>query len=238
MTTQVISIFILMIVLYASFLTFMYFKKKKQKNLLNNTNFNTEISKAETHKKEYLNSNLSFISKQMKGKSIDAFNFANLNYTRKDSIKDGIKDGLKGMATLGTVRFHTTQTPKYLILSGTDLHLLDTDTEGDISNHLVFDALRMGKSKIAEIPLEGMIKAFAKQKGELTKAYRISLSTDNDPIDLIIFSALIFTYSNTGANILSLNSNKELQEIIIGNDFLKKLGETYPNLKVPLPIFG
>ncbi|MDR6969600.1 hypothetical protein J2X31_003633 [Flavobacterium arsenatis] len=228
---SIIFIVVFMLAVYGGVFYFMRLKKQKQKELFQNTDFESEMNKAEQYKKDYLNKELSFLAKQMGGKPIDAFNYANINYSTKDSIKDGLKDGLKGMATLGTVKFHTVQTPKYLVLSGNDLHLLDTDTEGEISNHLVFDTFRLEKSSLAEIPLEGMIKAFAKQKGDTVKAYRISLATDGSPIELILFSALIFTYANTGASMFSLNTTKTLQEIVIGSDFLRKIGEQYPNLK-------
>lgn len=232
MSSSVIFIIVFMIVTYGGIFYFMQLKKKKQKEMFQNTDFNAEMRNVLTYKNKFLNSELSFLPKQMEGKPIDAFNYANINYSTKDSIKDGIKDSLKGMATLGTVRFHTVQTPKYFILSGADLHLLDTDTDGEISNHLVFDATRLQASSISEVPLEGVIKAFAKQKGDNVKAYRISLATDGNPIELIMFSTLLFTYANTNASAFSLNIQKNIEEIIIANDFLKKLGERYPNLKV------
>lgn len=232
MSSSVIFIIVFMIVIYGGIFYFMQLKKKKQKEMFQNTDFNAEMRNVLTYKNKFLDSELSFLLKQMEGKPIDAFNYANMNYSTKDSIKDGIKDSLKGMATLGTVKFHTVQTPKYLILSGADLHLLDTDTDGEISNHLVFDAARLQASLISEVPLEGVIKAFAKQKGDNVKAYRISLATDGSPIELIMFSALLFTYANTNASAFSFNIQKNIEEIIIANDFLKKLGERYPNLKV------
>ena len=54
----------------------------------------------------------------MKQEKIDAFNYASTEYGVGSALKDGVKDKLKGMATLGTVRFNTVQTPKYLVLSG------------------------------------------------------------------------------------------------------------------------
>jgi len=44
---------------------------------------------------------------------------------------------------------------------------------------------------------------------------------------------LLFTYANSNASAFSLNIQKNLEEIIIANDFLKKLGNKYSNLKVP-----
>jgi len=232
MSTSVIFIIVFMVAVYAGVFYFMQLKKKKQKEMFQNTDFTAEMNNADNYKTKFLNAELSFLTKQMEGKPIDAFNYGNLDYSTKDSMKDGLKDGLKSMATLGAVKFHTVQTPKYLILSGADLHLLDTDTEGEISNHLVFDASRLQKSAISEIPLEGMIKAFAKQKGDNVKAYKISLATDGSPIELIIFSALLFTYANSGASAFSLNVQKNLEEIILATDFLKKIGAKYSNLKV------
>ena len=65
-------------------------------------------------------------------------------------------------------------------------------------------------------------------------AYKISLQTDDKPVLLIIYSCLIFT------NIAEIPTNpqKTIEAIIIANDFLKQLGDLYPNLKVSLPIFN
>lgn len=238
MSTEVIFIIAFMALVYGGIMFFMYTKKKKMKETMQNTNFKSEFNNADRYKSEFLNKDLSFLKDQMNGKPIDAFNFGSMEYTNKSAIKDGMKDALKGMATLGTVRFHTVQTPKYFILSGEELHLLDTDVEGEISNHLVFNKDRLSQSSLTEIPLEGMIKAFAKQKGDQVKAYKISLATDGENIELNMFSALLFTHVNTGSNMLSTNMQKVVQENVIANDFLKKLGDRYPNLRVDIPILN
>lgn len=232
MSSMVVYIILVMVVVYGGFFYFMNLKKQKQKALMQNTDFGAEMNNAETYKSNFLNKELSFLTKQMEGKPIDAFNYANAEYSAKSSIKDGLKDGLRGMATLGTVRFQTVQTPKYLILSGSDLHLLDTDTDGEISNHLIFDSIRLEKSSLTEMPLEGTMKAFAKQKGDNVKAYKISLATDEKPVELIIFSALIFTQVTSVAGSFSFNVKKNLQEIVVANDFLIKLGKKFPNMRV------
>ena len=138
------------------------------------------------------------------------------------------------MATLGTVRFNTVQTPKYLVLSGNSLHLFDTDTEGEIDRHLVFNQSRLENSRLTEIPMEGQVKAQAQARGNNVKAYKLSLQTDDKPIELIIYSFQIFT------NIPEIPTDPQetVQAIVIGNDFLKQLGDRYPNLKVSLPIFS
>ena len=139
------------------------------------------------------------------------------------------------MATLGTVRFNTVQTPKYLVLSGNSLHLFDTDTEGEIDRHLVFNQSRLENSRLTEIPMEGQVKAQAQARGNNVKAIQNCLCRPDDkPIELIIYSCLIFT------NIPEIPTDPQetVQAIVIGNDFLKQLGDRYPNLKVSLPIFS
>ena len=82
--------------------------------------------------------------------------------------------------------------------------------------------------------MEGQVQAQAQARGNNVKAYKLSLQTDEKPVELIIYSCLIFT------NIpeIPTDSQETIQDIIIGNDFLKQLGDKYPNLKVSLPIFS
>ena len=201
---------------------------------VNNTDFKAEFANAERYKNSVLTSELPFLQEEMKQEKIDAFNYASTEYGVGSALKDGVKDKLKGMATLGTVRFNTVQTPKYLVLSGNSLHLFDTDTEGEIDRHLVFNQSRLENSRLTEIPMEGQVKAQAQARGNNVKAYKLSLQTDDKPIELIIYSCLIFT------NIPEIPTDPQetVQAIVIGNDFLKQLGDRYPNLKVSLPIFS
>ena len=97
----------------------------------------------------------------MEQSPIDAFNYANTEHNMVDALKDGVKDKLKGMATLGTVRFTTVATPKYLVLSGDKLHLFDTDTDGEIDKHLIFEPTQLKNSRLAVDPVEGQIEAHA-----------------------------------------------------------------------------
>lgn len=235
MSIQVVLIIVAVVLVYGGIFYFTYAKKKKLKEAMQNIDFKSELQKAETYRDNFLGSEYDYLKKQMGSLPIDAFNFANLDYGNKSAIKDGLKDSLKSAATLGTVRYQTVQTPKYLLLSGDELHLLDTDTEGDISNHLVFNSERLAQATLVEIPQKGTMQAFAKQKGDNVKAYRISLPTEGKSIELILFSALVFTYATTTTSMFSMNTQKLIQENVIANDFLLRLGEKYPNLKVSVP---
>ena len=225
---------VIFIVLYLGYWFYMKNKNSKQAQVVNNTDFKAEFANAEQYKKLCLNSDLSFLKEAMGEEKIDAFNYASNEYGVASALKDGVKDKLKGMATLGAVRFTTVQTPKYLVLSGKNLHLFDTDTDGEINRHFIFDAARLENSRLTELPLTGSVQAQAQARGNNVKAYKLSLQTDDKPVVLIIYSCLIFT------NIAEIPTNpqKTIEAIIIANDFLKQLGDLYPNLKVSLPIFN
>ena len=122
---------IIFIVLYAGYWYYVKNKNSQQAQVVNNTDFKAEFANAERYKNSVLTSELPFLQEEMKQEKIDAFNYASTEYGVGSALKDGVKDKLKGMATLGTVRFNTVQTPKYLVLSGNSLHLFDTDTEGE-----------------------------------------------------------------------------------------------------------
>lgn len=226
-----VIIVIVCIAFYIGYMILMKNKYAKQNAVVDDTDFKKEALNAEQYKKDALNDELSFLIKEMNGERIDAFTYANNKQSTGGALKQGIKDSLKGAATLGTVRFTTLNTAKYLVLSGDKLHLFDTDTDGEIDKHLVFGADRLKASSLSEITLEGPEKTAAISRGKDIRGYRLELSTDEKPIELTLYSCLIFT------NIPEMPSNphKTIEEIVIANDFLKRIGNLYPNLKVTLP---
>lgn len=207
-------------------------KVSQQVQAVDSTDFKAEFANAVQYKNQFLTSELPFLKKAMEQNPIDAFNYANIEHNMVDALKDGVKDKLKGMATLGTVRFTTVATPKYLVLSGDKLHLFDTDTDGEIDKHLIFEPSQLKNSRLTIYPLEGQVKAQAQARGKNVKAYKLSLQTDGKAIELILYSCLIFT------NIpgTPVDAKETVHAIVIANDFLKRLGDCYPNLKVALPI--
>ena len=223
---------VIFIVLYLGYWFYMKNKNSQQAQVVNNTDFKAEFANAEQYKKLCLNSDLSFLKEAMGEEKIDAFNYASNEYGVASALKDGMKDKLKGMTTLGTVRFNTVQTPKYLVLSGDKLHLFDTDTDGEIDKHLIFEPTQLKNSRLAVYPLEGQIKAQAQARGKNVKAYKLSLQTDGKAIELILYSCLIFTDIPE----TPVDAKETVKAIVIANDFLKRLGDCYPNLKVALPI--
>ncbi len=168
-------------------------KISQQVQTVESTDFKAEFANATQYKNQFLTSELPFLKKAMGQNPIDAFNYANTEHNMVDTLKEGMKDKLKGMATLGTVRFTTVTTPKYLVLSGDKLHLFDTDTDGEIDKHLIFEPSQLKNSRLTIYPLEGQTKAQAQARGKNVKAYKLSLQTDGKAIELILYSCLIFT---------------------------------------------
>ncbi|RQO31410.1 hypothetical protein DBR32_05455 [Taibaiella sp. KBW10] len=232
MNNTVIYVILFMVIIYAAFFFFSYQRRKKLKDVFQNLDLQQEALQADVYKDNLLAKDFGFIQEQLSGEPIEAFTYANAQYTGKDQAKDVAKDALKGIATLGTVRFTTVQTPKYLILSQGAVHLLDTDTEGEVSKHLIFDASRMQNARIEEKALSTMAKAQAKFAGFELKSYSLHLPTDGDDVVLELYSTLMFNQATTGGNMMTMSSQRQVENFVIANQFLYKLGVKYPQLRV------
>lgn len=227
-----VIIVIACIALYMGYMFYVRNNQSKQTKAVDNADFKAEFAKAEKYKAEALTEEYPFLIKDMEQDKIDAFTFANNKQTMTGALKEGLKDRLKGMATLGTVRFTTINTAKYLVLSNDSLHLFDTNTDGKIDTHMVFGPEKLEKSSLTEIEPEGMERAAASYRGKNVKVYSLKLQTDDKQIELTIYSCLIFT----NAQDIPSDSHKAIEDIVIANDFLKRLGDKYPNMRVPLSI--
>ncbi|PZP52269.1 MAG: hypothetical protein DI598_01080 [Pseudopedobacter saltans] len=199
-------------------------KKAQQKSAYLSLDVNAEALKTNQYMNESLDNNYYFIKHQMNEELIDAFTSAFVEHGVKDEIADQTKNLLKGMATLGTVRFRTVHTPKYITINGDSIHLFDVDKNGDIDTHLVFDQGRMSTSTIEEIldmRKENVLGNFS------LRYYRISFSTDDKPIRLVISNIL------TDINAVpSYDVQDQIQNFVVANHFLNTLGQKYPHLRV------
>ncbi len=215
---------------------FIWYRRKKQQSAaaFSQLNMQQEAGRAEHYKAEFLNGDFAFLKKHIKDNPIDAFTVATLDYGKGDMAKDVAKDALKSIATLGTVKYNTVQTPKYLVLSGSDLHLLDTNTDGDVDKHLIFDNFRLQNSTIEEMP-PAKVAAMRINYGDYSlKNYKVSLQTDGKEVKLVIPNGIVqaMVAQASATSMLSNNVEKQVKEFVLGNYFLNKLGEKAPNLKV------
>lgn len=232
MSTYII-IALVFVAVYVVFFMYMQNKRKKLVQAFADINIYNELQHADQYKEDALRGDHAFIRAQLKGNPIDSFTVAAKQHTGKDMAKDVAKDTLKSMATLGTVKYTTVQTPKYLVLSGDELHLLDIDTDGDVDRHLVFDRARLEASSLEEVPLTKIQAAQAKGigAGELLKSYKLSLQTDSGFVILNFYNMLLSPVI-TAQEMFTQSGDKMARNYVIGIDFLNRLGEKYRNLKI------
>lgn len=232
MSTYIV-IALVFVAVYVVFFMYMQNKRKKLVQAFADINIYNELQHADQYKEEALRGDHAFIRAQLKGNPIDSFTVAAKHHTGKDMAKDVAKDTLKSMATLGTVRYTTVQTPKYLVLSGDELHLLDIDTDGAVDRHLVFDRTRLEASSLEEVPLTKIQAAQAKGigAGELLKSYKLSLQTDSGFVILNFYNMLLSPVI-TAQEMFTQSGDKMARNYVIGVDFLNRLGEKYRNLKI------
>lgn len=233
MSTFYIVIALVFVAVYIVFFMYMQNKRKKLVQAFADIDIYNEMQHAAQYKDEALKNDHAFIRSQLQGSPIDTFTVAARQHTGKDMAKDVAKDTLKSMATLGTVRYTTVQTPKYLVLSGEELHLLDIDTDGDVDRHLVFDRNRLESSTLEEIPLTKVQAAQAKGigAGELLKCYKLSLQTDSGILILNLYNMMLAPVI-TAQEMFTQSGDKMVRNYVIGMDFLNRLGEKYRNLKI------
>ncbi|MNU30223.1 hypothetical protein D3C71_187060 [compost metagenome] len=236
MYNTILYVVVIMAVIYGAFFYITYQRRRKLLNVMEHLDMDEEARQAPSYKDRLLETDFAFVKKQLGDQPADAFTYANTQYTGKDQAKDIAKDTLKGLATLGTVKFRTVQTPKYLVLSGGALHLMDTDSDGDISKHIVFEPFRLQQARIEEKPLSGMAKAQAKFGKFDLKLYKLYLPTEDGEVIMDIYNMLLFNFAHSGANALTMSPHKQVENIVVANHFLYVLGQKYPHLRVPTAI--
>lgn len=225
-------VIIFMVIAYVGIFFWWQIKKKKSKEAFDKLDMKKESSQAATYLNDLINNQYPQVKKQMKDVPIEAMTVARLEYTAGSQAKDIAKNTLKGLATLGTVRFQTVQTTKYLVLSGSDLHLLDTDTEGSITNHLVYNRQRLLNASIEEMPATSNRLSQTKYGDYLLKSYKLVLPGDDNKVNLLFYNGIVDVTNTAAVIALSNNADKQVKQFVAGNDFLEKLGEKNPNIKV------
>ncbi len=228
-----IYIIIGFVAIYAFIFIYMRNKNKKSKETLSNLDLESELRNAATYRNDYLSKQFAFIQSQLNGSPVDAMTIGMLEHTNKDAVKDAAKDALRSMATLGTVKYNTVQTPKYLILSGKSLHLIDIDAEGEISKHLIFDESRLLNSTIKEVPFSKTQMTQMKYLGgqDKFKNYKLSLHTDEGYLELMVTSIFMSSFADARGTFVA-SADALVRNYVIGTDFIKQLGEKHNGLKV------
>lgn len=236
MPAEIFVIIGLVIAVYVAVFMFQKHKKEKIANALNSLNLDIEFANISSYHNELLYKDFAIVRKQYLGASIDAFMAAITDYSMKDQLKDTAKNSLKTLATAGMVKFHTVNTPKYLVIVGDELHLLDTDTDGKVSERFVFKKDSLLTASIEELnqKKDAQQKVFSSIGLKDLKKYMLKLNVADKTISLVFYDYLSAgVEENAGLSALFTSNTKSIiRNKVVAKHFMKIMGERFSNLKV------
>lgn len=224
-----IAIFIGLSVVYTLYM------KKRGEDQMKNIDYSKELQHVESNIKSFVNGDFSEIKTWMKDKPINAFTSASVPVTDTDNAKNMATDALKSVAwsAVGVkARYNRVDTLSYLVLSGEDLHYLDSDVDGNLMAHLVFNPSDLVNAKIKNA---GGKSVSIMMKDKSTEVYTLSLPSKDGAIEVNAHDGLDFQHK---VGVGDMFGGKMVENTTKGKavseDFFKKLAEKYPNLKVNL----
>ena len=208
----------------------MFYMINRNKKHVNSQDLDAERINSDNYQKEYLETKYTYIKRWMKNAPINAFTSASIPYTGMDRAKDVGKDALKSVLTLGTVKFRTLETPSFVVLSDRKMHYFSTDVDGDLKEHLIFNANRLENAIVtAEITNNNPENATSKSKNFTAKKYFFTFDIDGQNTTIVVHDRIAFNndvtsiFGSTYAEILTKNQ-------VVGEQFYIKISTLYPNL--------
>lgn len=226
-------LYIIPVFLIVGIMTYVVNQQHKKAN--KNIDMDALRKEKEQVSQEFLDKQVSYLKDWMKGSSIDAFTSATLPSNMGDFVKTAIKDTIKQSLTYDNT--NTVETPAFFILSGKNLHFINTDKHSDLSEHIVFDAEKL---QTAEIKFAGAKKEMGLNLSALSgqdhpKVYDIVIESDKGKSILQAIDRIVNT-SFTDTDISQMFKGGYAVDMakakITSEHFFEKLGEFYPNLKV------
>ena len=217
------------IVLAIGFLMMFYVMNKNKKHV-NNQDLEKERENSNQYQKELLEKEYPYIKRWMKNASIEAFTSASIPYTSMDRAKDIGKDVLQSAMTLGTVKFKTVETPSFVVLSEGKMHYFSTDVEGDLKEHLIFNAERLNQAIVTLDAKKSSENATSKGKEIMGNKYLFTFDIEGQKSTIAVHDTLTFNADITsmfGSNY----SNRLTKNQVLGEQFYTKISSLYPNLK-------
>ncbi|WP_338790035.1 hypothetical protein [Bernardetia sp. MNP-M8] len=212
-----------------------YVFSQQQKKATKNIDMDALRNDKKQVSQEFLDRQVPYLKEWMKGNPIDACTSATLPSNMGDFVKTAIKDTIRQSLTYNNT--NTVETPAFFILSGKELHFINTDKHSDLSEHIVFD---VEKLQTAEIKFAGAKKEMGLNMSALSgqdhpKVYDIVIESDKgksilQAIDRIVNSS--FTDTDISQMFKGGYAVDMAKAKITSEYFFEKLGEFYPNLKV------
>ncbi|MFD2908577.1 hypothetical protein ACFSX9_07490 [Flavobacterium ardleyense] len=226
------SLFIIPAIVLSLGFALMFYMMNKNKKHVTSQDLATERLSSAVYQKEYLDSEYNYIKDWMRNAPIDAFTSATIPYTGMDKAKDVGKDLLKSALTLGTVKFRTVETPSFVVLSEGKMHYFSTTVEGDLKEHLIFNADRLSNAIVtSEVEKNNSEGATSKSTEILAKKYIFTFNIDGQSTAIEVHDRIAFNSDVTSmfGNNYSLMLTKNQ---VVGETFYNKIIEIYPNLIV------
>lgn len=226
-----ISIAILMI----ACLCFSIYMNRKIKLAKTKIDLDHERTKYELYKQELLAQDFSKLSQWMDGKAIDAFTSASVPQSTGSKVKEMVTDGVKYIAFSAVgIKRQRIETASYLVLSGNDLHYLDTDIDGDLDEHLIFDNFRIEKAKLEFTGvLKETIGLYSKSsEKDLPKVHCITFMIDDKPLSLNMHDRLNYEPDTSHYFNLKKQVTTRAKYQVVGERFVQILQDKFPNLTI------
>lgn len=221
-----------MVVLSAVYTLFMWWRGKAKMAAVN---YEEERAKVGASLEMLLSGDYAEVRRWMQGQPVDAFTAAGVPTTNKDHAANMAKDALRSTAWAAVgVKATTTrvETLCYFVLSGGQLHFLDSDVDGNLTTHVVFDEASLGAGSISG-PIAKSAGLMASDQSR--PVYTLSLPKDGQTIELWAEDGLaVFQKVGAAEAITGGHVRRSAQAKVVSEHFFMMLGQRYPNLKVEL----
>lgn len=171
----------------------------------------------------------------MRGQPVEAFTAAGVPTTNKDHASNMAKDAMRATAWAAVGVKATTvrvETLCYFVLSGGELHFLDSDVDGNLVTHVVFDEASLRAGSVSG-PVAKSAGLMASDKSR--PVYTLSLPKDGQTIELWAEDGLAsFQKVGTAEGMSGAFYKRLAQAKAVSEHFFNTLGALYPNLRVEL----
>lgn len=214
-----------------------YVVNLQHKKATKNINMDALRQDKEQVAQEFIDRQVPYLKQWMKTSPIDACTSAMLPSDMGDFVKTVIKDRIKQSLTYDNT--NTVETPAFFILSGENLHFINTDKDNDLSEHIVFEAQKL---QHAEIKFAGAKKELGLNVAVLSgndypKVYDIIIPSEKGKSTLQAIDRIVnSSFTDTDITQLFKGGEKNALDMakakITSEYFFEKLGEFYPHLKV------
>lgn len=215
------------------------FGLSRRKAALAQIDVEAERKRAEEHRKDLLKNGCAFLTQWMEGAPIDAYTSASIPMTMGDHAKNMAKDVAKSAAwaMVGVkARYQRVETASYVVMSNGDMHFFSTDVDGDLDQHVVFDADTLKAASLARDPkaktTPHAITAAETFTFNQAGKHPLSVGNGEDSVTIAIHDRVLEPPS-----VMAFLGSKDfymsmVKKRLAGDHFFAHLAEKHPNLRM------